>query len=235
MVVPSTTATTAPPATTTTLPAAAVWEAVPAGEVNILFVGNSHTATHDVPGTVAELLEAVGSYEPMVTTLSASFLRRAMERPDITEEISSGNWDVVILQGHEISMSHSTRYSQEEPVGLARLAIEAGSRALFFSEWKRKGIDETAYIEDLYQELAAKSGAEVIPIGRSWDRFLAEKPEAELWLKDGNHASEQGAYLAAAAITYYLAGPDAEIEATTENAGLLAPAQEAIRAYLEHG
>ena len=180
-------------------------------------------------------MEAVGSYEPTVTTLKAGFLRMAMDRPDITTEISSGDWDVVILQGHEISMSHSTRYSQKEPVALARLAVEAGSRALFFAEWKRDGTDETAYIEDLYNELAAKSGAEVIPVGRSPDRFLTDNPEAGLWSKDGNHASQEGAFLAAATIAYYLLGPEADTSTSPDQSQILTPAQEAIRIYLEDG
>jgi len=228
----STTTTTALPPTTT-LPPPAVWRAVASGELSILFVGNSHTSTNDIPGTVESLLASLSDHDPTVETLKAGFLRMAMDRPDITEEVSSGDWDIVILQGHEISMSQSTRYSQKEPVALARLALDAGSRALFFSEWKREGVEETKYIESLYREMAAKAGAEVVPIGRSWDHFLSDHPDHELWNKDGNHSSPDGAYLAAAAIVYYLVGPDADLTAAPDQAPFLGPARSAIAEYLD--
>ncbi|NND04476.1 MAG: hypothetical protein HKN91_17005 [Acidimicrobiia bacterium] len=215
-----------------TRPPQATWAPVESRELRVLFVGNSHTSTHDIPGQVAALLESNGSIEVTHETLKTGFLRMALNQSDITEAIASGTWDIVVLQGQELSMSHSTLYSQDEPVALARLVIDSGSRALFFSEWKQEGVEETAYIEDIYQQMAAKAGAEVIPIGRAWDRYLAGKPDHPLWSNDGNHSSPQGAFLAAAAIAYYLAGPNANLRTTPDLKPFLEPARLAVADYL---
>lgn len=225
-------ATTSPAPTTATVPPPALWKAVAPGELDILFVGNSHTSTHDVPTMVESLLESIEGIQVSVGTLKAGFLRMALGQRDVTDAISSGAWDIVILQGQEISMSHSTSYSQDEAVALANSAREAGSRALFFSEWSREGLDETDYIENIYRQMATSAGVELIPIGRSWDRLLADQPAYQLWSDDGNHSSPHGAFLAAATIAYYLVGPDAQLTTSPDLQALLEPARLTIENYI---
>ncbi len=215
------------PATTTPTPS------LPdAAAFNILFVGNSHTATHNVPAKVETLLLSAGQGPLNVHFLSASFLRNAAGDEDITNVLASGVWDVVVLQGQEISQSHTIAYSQEEAVTLAQLAKDAGARPLFFAEWRRRAVEETAYIEGIYDEIAEKSGAEVIPVGRTWDRFLSLNPDHPLWATDGNHSSADGAFLAAATIAYYIAGPDAPLTAPAGLESLLDVSRSTVKDYV---
>jgi hypothetical protein len=214
--------TTVPPASTMPMP----------GDISILFIGNSHTSTHDIPGMVKALLESSSTHEVEVARLGADFLRTGRESSSITEAVASGEWDIVILQGQEISQSHTISYSTAGAVGLASLASQAGARPLFFSEWKRQGIDETEYIEDIYRGIAEQASAEVIPVGRAWDRVLADDPAAALWSRDGNHSSPEGAFLAAATIAYFIAGPDADLRTDSALEQLLTAAQLTIEDYL---
>lgn len=163
--------------------------------------------------------------------MSASFLRSASSDPAVIEAISSGEWDIVVLQGQEISQSHSITYSQEEGTALAELAIGSGARPLFFAEWPRKGIHETEYIEGIYDEMGAKSGAKVIPVGRAWDLFLTDVPDHPLWASDGNHADADGAFLAAATIAYFIAGPEAPLTTDPAHDHFLRTARETIESY----
>jgi hypothetical protein len=163
---------------------------------------------------VEDLLDTNPASQTTTALLSAGFLRVAGQDISITEAVASGEWDIVVLQGQEISQSHTIAYSQDEAIALAKMAIAAGSRPLFFSEWSRKNIDETQYIEGIYIEMADKAGAEVIPVGRAWDLFLVDQPDYPLWSSDGNHSSPDGAFLAAATIAYFIAGSETEL--TTE-------------------
>ncbi len=199
--------------------------------MNILFLGNSHTSTHDVPGMVKDLL-ASGTEGPVnVEMARIGFLRTAANHKNITDMVASRNWDVVVLQGQEISQSYTINYSQTEAVQLAQMAIRSGARALFLAEWPREGYAETAYIEGIYDEIAEKSGAEVVPVGRSWDRFLTEQPGFPLWGADGNHSAPEGAFLAAATIAFYIAGPDAEFTVPAGGVTLMESARLTVEEY----
>ncbi len=224
----TTASTTTPTAPTTTTSSAG-------GTLSILFVGNSHTSTHDIPRTVRELLDSDPARQTTVELMSAGFLRIAANDVAITDAIGSGDWDIVVLQGQEISQSHSIAYSQEEAVALAELAIESGARALLFSEWPRKGIDETEYIEKIYDEIAEASGAEVVPVGRTWDLYLADLPDNNLWASDGNHSNSDGAFLAAATLAHVIAGPDAGLTTATALEHFLRTARLTVESYFADG
>ena len=158
----------------------------------------------------------------MVTSMrTTTFLRTALDNSAIVSAVSSGDWDLVVLQGQEISQSHTIDYSTAEAVALAHMAESAGAQALFFAEWSRRGVDETEYIENIYANIAERSDAAVIPVGRSWDRLLADRSNYELWAVDGNHAASDGALLAAATIAFFIAGPDAPITTTGDDHRLL--------------
>lgn len=194
-------------------------------ELAILFVGNSHTGTHGVPALVEEFLDSDPSTEARVLLITSDFLSTAANNDRLVEEIDSGRWDVVVLQGQEVSQSHTIDYSRAGAIALAQASEAAGSRPMLFSEWSRRDIDETEYIEAIYEQIADASGAEVIPIGRAWDRFLVTAPGYPLWGSDGNHSSPEGALLAAATIAYAIAGSDAVFSTDTD----LAPFLDAAR------
>lgn len=180
-------------------------ERLEAADIKILFVGNSHTATHNVPVIVRELLESAKADRVVATHYVGSSTLKYAWNDNTKEIIRSGGWDYIVLQGQEISMSHKYDYSKAEAISLAKLGIESGAKVLLFSEWKRRNIEETEYIEAIYRHIAKESGAEVVPIGRAWDRALKQKPKLELWSGDGNHSQAAGAYLAAATIACWIA------------------------------
>ncbi len=201
------------------------------GDLEILFVGNSHTATHDIPATVASLLNSSPVYQVTTQFVGSEFLRVALQNSSVIDAITEGSWDIVILQGQEISRSHTVDYSRFEAIELAQLVAESGARPLFFSEWSRREIDETAYIENIYAGIAAMADAEVIPVGRSWDRYLKSEPGALLWADDGNHSSAEGAFLAAATIASFIAGPDAKLATAADREPLLEAARLTVIEY----
>jgi hypothetical protein len=174
-------------------------------EFRILFLGNSHTLVNDIPGQVKSILESDGSKRKVtVSSIAGGALEALSNQPDALKAVSSGQWDVVILQGAALSSSHKYVYSQAGAIKLAKLAEASKARTLLYAEWPRKGWDETGYILGIYGQIAKASGAEIIPVCSAWDAALRVRKDLELWSSDGNHSSPIGGYLAALTIADFL-------------------------------
>ena len=160
-----------------------------------------------MPEQLKALLESdgVGRAVEIQMRLGGHLEDLAMQ-PKVVNLIAKGGWDVVVLQGAQISMSHSRDYPQDGTVELAKLARRSGSRALYFAEFPRRGVDETNYIFGVYQKDAAESQAEVVPIGHIWDEVVRKVPGIRAWMADGNHETPTGAFIVAYGFYVWLAG-----------------------------
>lgn len=163
----------------------------------VVFFGNSLTGMNDVPGrTIGLLRRAAPAYDWRAEYVGCGHLKDAFGDKRAQTAWRSGAY-AVVLQAQEISMSHKFRYSQEAARNMAKEAKAKGSKVFLFAEWSRKGIDETAYIEGIYREIADATKTEVIPVGRVWDLVQKKAPSAALISSDGNHAALPGSALAA--------------------------------------
>jgi hypothetical protein len=164
---------------------------------SILFVGNSHTAMHDLPSLVARMI-AFRHPEKKVYThfLWVSFLEDTAGASKCKQEIETRPWKHVVLQAQKISASGRFDYSKQEGIDIATLAKAQGASVCFFSEWGLRGVaDSGPRHEKIYTEMARAAGANVAPVGRAWDLVLADRPGLELHAPDGNHQSPIGAFL----------------------------------------
>jgi len=177
-------------------------------QLHILFIGNSHTQVNDLPMMVKSLLESDGSGRKVETyRFFDEFLNDAYNDAAVRKAIVDPKWDVVVLQAAKASSSHKYRYNNDGAAALARMALHAKSRALFFVEWPRRGWDESDFQMGVYRPIqSASPGSELVPVCYAWDALLKRWPDAELWADDGNHASPLGTFLAANVFYYYLAG-----------------------------
>ena len=168
--------------------------------IRILFLGNSHTMTHNVPRLVQQMLQ-VSKHDEVVYVEShvAGFLD-GFVRPDFTA-IDSGNWDVVVLQGQKISSSGRYHYSTDAAIKLCQQSAKAGARPILFSEWGRRDIEgESERIQGIYQSIADATNAELAPTGAAWEIALEVDSSLILHAPDGNHSSIDGAFLAASVL-----------------------------------
>lgn len=201
----------------------------------ILFLGNSHTQYNDLTGKVATLLRSSGASVEHAM-IQGAHLDDLSRNAAVLSTIDKDKWTHVVLQGAMISSSHKYDYSQEPGIALAARAKKAGSKALLFAEWPRKGWDESDYIYKHYAIIQKAAGGDILPVCYAWDAAIKAKPGLEMWASDGNHSNDAGAYLAACTIAYWIAGPDAKLKPIkTEvddrtNALLMKSAQGAVRA-----
>ncbi len=166
-------------------------------ELRILFLGNSHTANFSVPQQVQNLIESSPKPPKVLVDQHTGANLNTLDKDQQSQIlIEHGHYDYVVLQGAMVSSSHKYTYSQEGALDLAKLAQRSKAKVFYFSEWPRKGIDETEYTANVYKGIAKAAGGEVINIGAVWDAALKADPTLDLWSADGNHSSQLGAYLA---------------------------------------
>ncbi len=172
-------------------------------DINILFVGNSHTQYHNLPEIVRDMVKFLHPKKTVrVRAIGVTFLEDAATQPECRTAIETAQWNYIVLQAQKISQSGRYNYSKAEGIDIARLGKKHGASVFFYSEWGVVGIpDHTARIEKIYQEMADASGAQVVPVGRAWDFALAERPTLPLYQPDGNHQTELGAFLTACTLT----------------------------------
>lgn len=183
-------------------------EQVKAADYSILFVGNSHTHAHDIPGLVAKMIRHRHPDKTVLTrTFGVMFLEDGANVPHIQEEVANQPWKQVVLQAQKISMSGKFEYSRAEGIGLAKAGKARGADVVFYAEWGLRGVDgDGAKQEKVYQEMATASGARVACVRRAWEKALAEQPDLPLYATDGNHQAELGAFLTAAVLFGVLTG-----------------------------
>ncbi|MEM9466417.1 MAG: hypothetical protein AAGA90_13670 [Actinomycetota bacterium] len=184
-------------------------------DLQVLFVGNSHTGVNDVPGTVEVIAGANGtSIEATMIAPGGTRLSDHRFNPEVIDALESGEFDVVVFQEQsQLPSVPQLAESQTLPAALAldAMADEAGTRVVWFQTWAhREGWPDgghAAYpsmqdaVVETYAEIGRQTGGDVAIAGQRWSRVFLGDPTIDLYDDDGVHASEIGSYLAAIAIT----------------------------------
>lgn len=171
-------------------------------DISLLFMGNSHTSYHDLPGMVAAMVRAARPARTVraETAPDWGFLEDHAANPRTLELLDRRPWTFVVLQAQKYSTSGQFSYPIEPAIDLARRARRSGAVPVMFPEWPRRGINETQRIYDLHVSIAQREPACVAPVGQAWDLALARHPTLVLHDLDGNHSAPAGAFLAALVI-----------------------------------
>jgi hypothetical protein len=183
----------------------------PAGtraDVQILMMGNSHTAANGLPLMVAAMVRAAWpgrTVEAVEAPVWMSLQQRAAD-PASLALLRSAPWRFVVLQAQEYSSSGQFSYPIDGAVDLVRQSRALGALPILFPEWPRAGINETQRIYDLHLSIAREAPACVPPIPQAWDLSLARHPDIVLHAPDGNHAAAPGSLLAAMIIAATMTG-----------------------------
>jgi hypothetical protein len=177
-------------------------------EINLLFMGNSHTSVNGLPEMVASMVRAArpGKTVAAVEAPGWMFLEeRAMDAASL-RLLGERQWQAVILQAQEYSSSGLFTYPTDGAEALVRMATQAHALPVLFPEWPRRDVDESQRIYELHVSIARVAPACVAPIPQAFDRALARHPDLVLHAADGNHSSPAGAFLAALVIANTMTG-----------------------------
>ena len=179
-----------------------------AADVTLLFMGNSHTSNHNLPGMVAAMVRAARTGRTVSATEAPGwmFLEERSVDPASLDLLDRRRWSFVVLQAQKYSTSGQFFYPIDGAVTLAQRARASGAVPVMFPEWPLRGVPETQRIYDLHVSIARIAPACVAPIGQAWDLALARHPAMVLYDADGNHSAPAGAFLAALVIATTITG-----------------------------
>jgi hypothetical protein len=191
--------------------------------LRVLFVGNSFTYYNEMPAMVHELAEADRGATPVFSveyTAPSWSLHKASDDDGLAELIGSVEWDVVVLQDRSAYLSFPRDWWGRETLPFAlelrREIAAAGADPMVFMTWGYEhGISSGDSFDGMqsriaagYTALADFLSAEIAPVGLVWAEAHDERPELELWKRDGHHPTRAGSYLAACVFYRELTGRD---------------------------
>ncbi len=187
-------------------------EQTDAPTLQILFIGNSHMYTNNLPMIFTRLASAGGHrVEADMAAKTGYLLEEHVADPDTLKKINGGKWDIVILQENSnIPQVPSKRDEQMYPAAraLSRRISSLGAQTIFFMTWAdpwavadgrfEDFVEEQARITAAYWNIAQELDALVAPVGVAFEESLRQRRDLFLW-KDTDylHASHRGTYLAA--------------------------------------
>ncbi|MCP4542204.1 MAG: hypothetical protein GY832_34205 [Chloroflexi bacterium] len=182
-----------------------------ADELRILFIGNSHIFTNDLPGTFAELARA-GGHEVSVDSLvrGGYALEQYVADGSAQTKLNDGPWDFVILQESTLIFAEeSERNARMAPAvrSLAESIEQAGGQTVLAMMWATSQAINQNELES-FSEAQAQAAAStfkmaeevnglVAPVGIAWENAMLKTLDFKLWTFDKVHATPEGTYLMA--------------------------------------
>ena len=191
----------------------------------VLFVGNSFTyynnglQSHFRKLTWSSGLLTRENSRARIMTISGGQLPEHVG--GFKNVMSGDDWDVVVLQGHSLGpISEDTAGAFRKAARkFTRIAKKQGTRSVLFMTWAYAGKPEmTALLDKAYTEIGRELDAQVVPVGLSFAKVVAERPDIALTTDDDLHPTLAGTYLAAC--TFFAALYDQSPEGLDYDAGL---------------
>ena len=182
----------------------------PSGEteeepMKVLFIGNSHTYTNEVPNIARDMLAEAGKkMEYRAITAGGQSLSWHAQQSDTIKEIRTDKYDFIVLQEKASGFDAS-----EFMRGYAKLYAEIAethSQPVLYMIWSNESLPLVQKtITSAYATAAKDTRATLAAAGVAWDIIRHTRTDLKLY-QDGNHATPLGSYLAAASICYALTG-----------------------------
>jgi len=177
---------------------------------HVLFIGNSYTSNHDLPGMLAALVAAADlptKLQVETDLADNATLEDHWGARSVRDRIRSRNWDFVVLQEQSLRPLKAPD-RMEKYARLLHAAIrKREAKTVLFLTWARKAKPKTQKeLNRVYYKVAASLKARVVPVGPAWARVRRERPKLKLFAHDGSHPTQAGTYLAACVFYAVLTG-----------------------------
>lgn len=217
----------------------------------ILFIGNSYTA--GIRNAVTEIIAASPHAKSELKFISPGgrTLLQHSENKDVINLIKSQKWDFVVLQDQSQTPAVAIDNFHKGLKALDDLIDETGAQTVLYMTWGHRDGDKgnpqligtyTAMQDALtkaYEGGAKMANAKIAPVGEAWRDIRTTNNDlgVGLYVGDGRHPSNKGAYLAANVFYRTLFGEDpTKLNFTSnlpeeERKVMQAAAAEAVKAY----
>lgn len=167
--------------------------------LRVLFVGNSLTATNDLPSQVAALAAATGrKLEYRTVAFGGYNLEDQWNNGEARRALAGGAWDVAVMQQGPSAFPES---QAELRLWASRFAEEArshGTRPALLTVWPEGWrADALPEVIKSYSRAARAARAELLPAGVAWQLAWRCNARTPLYGPDDFHPSPTGTYAAA--------------------------------------
>jgi hypothetical protein len=185
--------------------------ALPAGGIDVLFVGNSLTYVNDLPSTVAAIGASAGDTIRVAAAVGPdlALIDHLKGGSDAITQLRRGGWELVVLQQGPTT------------AGMCRdsLVLWAAAYAPYLRGTPAKlgllmpwaGVTHQDLFDEVrvsFETAALGVGGVFIPAGEAWRSMLRSIPDVPLYGSDGYHPSPIGSFLAALVVYERITGRD---------------------------
>jgi hypothetical protein len=173
--------------------------AAPPQSLRVLFVGNSLTATNDLPAYVAGLADAAGrKLEYRTIAVGGYSLEDHWNLGEAQKALATRSWDVVVMQQGPSALPESQVNLRAWAIRFADEARAKGTRPALLTVWPESYRQSAlADVITSYRRAAGAAGAELLPAGLAWQTAWRCDRRLGLYGVDGFHPSPLGTYAAA--------------------------------------
>ena len=170
--------------------------------ISVLFIGNSLTATNDLPAMVEAMGRAAGVEMHCVAIAKPNFsLEDHWNDGEARRAIARGEWSYVVLQQGPSALPESRVLLDEYARRFAGEIRHAKARPAMFMVWpseaRRRDFDG---VGRSYAGAATLIGGDLLAAGEAWRAAWRSDPGLALYGPDGFHPSRLGSSLAALVI-----------------------------------
>jgi hypothetical protein len=179
--------------------------------IRVLFIGNSLTATNDVPAIVERLGQENSEQIVTKTVASPNFsLEDHWNQGDARKAVAEGGWSFVVLQQGPSARPESRALLVEYAKRFAAEARKVNARVALYMVWPSSArLQDFDGVKLSYETAAREIGGLFLPAGDAWRVAWGRDAKLGLYGSDGFHPSEPGSYLAALVIYRGLTGKPA--------------------------
>ena len=175
--------------------------------LRVLFIGNSLTASNDLPAMVQAMARLRGvelRYE--ACTPGGASLEDHWNDGHCRRLLDGQQWDFVVLQQGPSSRDDSRANLKEWSARWADAIRARGARPALYMVWAQQGQkDGFTRVGDSYRMAADASRSILVPAGEAWRAAIDMDRPLPLYLEDGLHPTEEGTYLAALVVASHIA------------------------------
>lgn len=176
--------------------------------LRVLFIGNSLTASNDLPGVVEDLGREAGvRVETAAVLFPGTSLEDQWNAGTARERVAQGAWDFVVLQQGPSSLPESGAHLRAWTITWAAAIRDAGAEPALYMVWpEATRWDALPDVIRHYREAAEAVDGRILPAGEAFGEAYRLDPNLLLFDPDHFHPSPTGTLLAALVVYVGLTG-----------------------------
>lgn len=179
--------------------------------LKVLFVGNSYTYYSNLPQLVSQISDHTSI--KMITKSSVTGGATLNQHWNsewglkTKEIIRNDDFDIVVLQEQSLGTIKNPTQFLKNIKRFSAFIKRHGAKPYLYATWARERIpQQQEIITQMYQQAAKENNIGIVLVGEVWKLARLEVPDIKLYIEDGSHPSNLGAFLTACTFVKEISG-----------------------------